>query len=355
MTAAIEMAPGAGRRSREILLVGSMPCADADQAMAAAWAHLGPGLARVPDGETGPRAKFIGWQAALLAQSGLFDHVPLGPSSQWAPNGELPPRILKLKPGAAGAPVFPPTGYAAAAIESYAVLERLKREGRVGESVRLQVCLPTPLGVLAAYMEPAGQRVAEPAYRARFEEDIAALAAAIPHDRLAIQWDVPQELAVWEGACDTYLDPPRDGVLRKLADLVDRIPPQVEAGVHLCYGDIGHKHWKEPDLALMVDFANALAVATRRRIDFVHMPVPRRWRTAEDFAALGRLRLAPETRLFLGLVHATDGIEGARLRLDAARAHRAEFGVAASCGLGRRKPEDIGRILDLHRAVAALD
>lgn len=344
----------AGAAPREALLVGSVPLADAEQVMMAASAALGHRLARLPDGETGARLKYIGWQAEVIARSGFFDLQPLGPSAQWAPNGELPPRILRLKPGATGAPQFPPTGYAEAALASYAILRRLQAVGRVAAHLRLQVCLPTPMGVLAAYMEPDGQRIAEPAYRARFLDDLAAIAAAIPHERLSIQWDVPQEIAVWEGRCDTHLARPRQEIVDLLAQLMDRVPPAADLGLHLCYGDIGHKHWKEPNLALMVDFANAAAGTAARRIDYVHMPVPRHWTRPDDFADLAHLRLSPATTLFLGLIHATDGIDGAQRRLDAARAHRAEFGVAASCGLGRRRPEDIRGLLDLHRAVTEM-
>lgn len=327
--------------------------ASAEEVMLVAHAALGPFLARLPDGETGARAKFIGWQAAVLAQSPMFELTPLGPSSQWGPNGELPPRILKLKAEQLGTPSFPPTGYAEEAIASYAVLSRLKQEGHIPREMRLQVAMPTPMGVLAAYMGPDGQRVAEPAYRKSFIEDIARITAEIPHDEMTIQWDVPQEIAVWEGKCDTYLLNPRAGIVGMLADLVGRVPEPVELGLHLCYGDIGHKHWKEPDLAVMVEFANAIIAGVQRRIDYVHMPIPRYWQRAEDFAALRELSGAPE--LFLGLVHMTDGLDGARHRIAAARVHRADFGVAASCGLGRRNREDIPRLLKLHRMVATLD
>lgn len=318
--------------------------------MLSAYAAFGPAIARLPDGETGARAKFIGWQAALLAQSPMFELTPLGPSSQWGPNGELPPRILKLKPGARGTPLFPPTGYAEEALASYAVLARLKRERRIPREIRLQVALPTPMGVLAAYMEPDGQRIAEPPYRERFIADVARITAGIPHDELTIQWDVPQEIAVWEGACDTYLARPRIEIVAMLAALMESVPEAVELGLHLCYGDIGHKHWKEPNLAVMVEFANAVAAGVHRRIDYVHMPIPRHWQQASHYSALRQFSVPSE--LFLGLVHATDGLDGAKRRIEAASPFRAEFGVAASCGLGRRKREDIPRLLELHRMVA---
>jgi len=45
----------------DVLLVGSLPVASAEAAMTAAAQAIGPALKRIPDGETGPRSKFITW------------------------------------------------------------------------------------------------------------------------------------------------------------------------------------------------------------------------------------------------------------------------------------------------------
>ncbi len=63
------------------------------------------------------------------------------------------------------------------------------------------------------------------------------------------------------------------------------------------------------------------------------------------------LRLHPETKLFLGLVHATDGVEGARRRIAAAEKVVADFGIGTECGMGRRDPQTIPALLDLHARV----
>jgi hypothetical protein len=44
--------------------------------------------------------------------------------------------------------------------------------------------------------------------------------------------------------------------------------------------------------------------------------------------------------------------DGARRRIAAAKAHRSDFGVACECGLGRRDPDSIAALLDLHRDAA---
>lgn len=348
------MQAGRPNRGRDVLLLGSVALESAEAVIGAVADALGGAVRRIPDGETGPRSKFITWQVPVLAQSGQFEMLPLGPQSEWGPNGEFPPRIMKLKPGAGAGMKFPPTGYAAAALESYRVFARLKAAGRIGGDVRFQVGLPTPLGVLAVFMEPDGQRAAEPAYRQRLLEDVDTIAGGIPHRELSIQFDVPEEIAVWEGHNTVCLDRPREQIVERLAELMNRVPRDAELGMHLCYGDISHKHWKEPDIGVMAAFTNAVTAQLRRKLDYIHMPVPRDWVEPGRFAKLRDFRLAEGTRVYLGLVHMTDGVEGARRRIDAARQHLAEFGVAASCGLGRRDPSEIPRILSLHREVAAI-
>ncbi|MFO0989682.1 MAG: hypothetical protein U1F37_20395 [Alphaproteobacteria bacterium] len=339
---------------RDALLVGSLALENAEAVMTAAADALGGAIRRIPDGETGARSKFITWQVPVLAAAPQFETLPLGPQSEWGPNGEFPPRILKLRPGAKGTPEFPRTGYADAALDSYRAFARLKAAGRIGKDVRFQVGLPTPLGVLAVFMEPDAQRLAEPPYRRRLLEDIDRISAGIPHGELSIQFDVPEEIAVWEGLNTIYLDHPREAVVSKLLELMERVPGAAELGMHLCYGDISHKHWKEPDLGLMAEFANAVVARLKRPLDYVHLPIPRNWTTPAHYAKLRDFRLKPGTRVYLGLVHLTDGVEGAKRRIDAARQHLAEFGIATSCGLGRRDASEIPRILALHREMAEI-
>lgn len=345
---------GAGKFARDVLLVGSVALDNAEAVMSAVAGALSGAIRRIPDGETGPRSKFVTWQVMVLAKAPQFEMLPLGPQSEWGPNGEFPPRIVKLKAGAQGTPDFPPTGYADAAIDSYRTFARLKAAGRIGADIRFQVGLPTPLGVLAVFMEPDAQRVAEPAYRRRLLEDIDRIAAAIPHRELSIQFDVPEEIAVWENHNSIFLDDPREAIVAKLLELMERVPRAAELGLHLCYGDISHKHWKEPDIGLMAAFTNAVVARLTRPLDYIHMPIPRHWTTPQHYAKLRDFRLKPATRVYLGLVHKTDGAAGAKQRIDAARQHLADFGVGTSCGLGRRDAAEIPGLLALHREVAAI-
>ena len=70
------------------------------------------------------------------------------------------------------------------------------------------------------------------------------------------------------------------------------------------------------------------------------------------FAPLADLDIGA-TRVFLGLVHHTDGIQEYRRRRDLAKKYLSEFGIGSVCGYGRVAPEEIRGILDLHAVDAA--
>jgi hypothetical protein len=56
--------------------------------------------------------------------------------------------------------------------------------------------------------------------------------------------------------------------------------------------------------------------------------------------------------LCLGLVHHTDGVEGTRRRIAAAERFVSGFSIATECGFGRRRPETIAELLQIHTEVA---
>ena len=175
----------------------------------------------------------------------------------------------------------------------------------------------------------------------------------IPQDELAIQWDTAIEFAILEGAMPTFLVDSKAEILERLMRLGNRVPVPAEMGYHLCYGDAGHKHFKEPeDAGKLVEVANAISAGIRRPINWIHMPVPRNRSDAAYYEPLRNLRLHPETELYLGLVHFTDGVEGTLKRIKAAQQCVADFGVATECGFGRRPPDTIPELLRIHSQVA---
>jgi methionine synthase II (cobalamin-independent) len=135
--------------------------------------------------------------------------------------------------------------------------------------------------------------------------------------------------------------------MKRISAAVSR---DVELGIHFCYGDFGAKHMIEPkDAGRMTDVANDMAKAVTRRIDYMHFPVPIERRDASYFAPFTGLKLKPETEIYLGLVHAADGVDGVVKRIDTARAFVPKFGIATECGIARaRKPDLVHTILDTY-------
>ncbi|CAF1637527.1 unnamed protein product, partial [Didymodactylos carnosus] len=180
------------------------------------------------------------------------------------------------------------------------------------------------------------------------------ICAKIPHDQLAIQWDLAFEFAVLEGVPVGEIS--IDQLFRDVIALGTVVPEDVHLGFHLCYGDYGHKHFVEPnDSSKLVQMANTLTKQLlSRTINWIHLPIPRD-RTDEDyFRPMKDLELRNDTELYLGLIHLTDGVDGSLRRAQTAKKVLGSlpFGVAAECGFGRRPPETILDLLKLHADVA---
>ena len=350
-------ARAAQQQPRGVHLVGSVPLGSAEEVFRTVGSILGERLRRIPDGETGERTYWIAWQLPFLASHPQFEMIPPDPTAS-APR----PRVKLRSPLTSREIRFDQLGYADAATSSYAVFSRLKQVGLIPAHWRFQVSLPTPLAPIAVFVIPEHQIVVEPAYKGALFAELDRITAAIPPDELAIQWDVAIEFALWEGVSPLYLanvetEPSADfkaGILERLVELGNRVPAHIELGYHLCYGDAGHRHFKEPeDTTNLVEVANALSSGVKREINWIHMPVPRNRSDDAYFEPLSNLKLHPETELYLGLVHFTDGVEGTRHRIATAQRVVSDFGVATECGLGRRPAATIPGLLRIHSEVAA--
>jgi hypothetical protein len=194
-------------------------------------------------------------------------------------------------------------------------------------------------------------------YAAAMEAELHAILGRIPHTELAIQWDVAVEMAVWEGL---FPRPPGDwqeGIIGGLAALGALVPAPVELGYHLCYGDRNHKHFAQPkDASNLAELGSRVLAKLTRAPAWVHVPVPRDRDDEAYFEPLTRLASAISnagaTKLFLGLVHFTDGVEGARRRMATAERFVPSFGIATECGFGRREPSTVMELLRLHATLA---
>ena len=331
-------------------LVGSIGLDTVDEVFRTVGELLGPYLRRVPDGEVGGRRLWISWQYPLLRAS-VF--LRPDPSGAIRPTNRFP--LLTLADGVAPSDVrFGELGYAREARASYLDFVAARDNGTLPKGIRFQVCLPTPFAVVSSVVVPAVLPAVEAAYETAMIAEGAALFRHIPHRDLCIQWDVCNEMVVWDGQASDAVpaDVPREKLIERMQRLCAAVPDDVELGLHLCYGDFGAKHFVEPkDATKMVEFANALAKAIPHKLAYIHMPVPIE-RSDDMFHRPFRdLKLGEGTELFLGLVHAKDGPEGARQRIEVARKYVGDFGIATECGFARaRTREVIEQILAVHVA-----
>jgi hypothetical protein len=340
-----------------IHFVGSIPLPDADTVFRTLAAATGPYLARLPDGETGIRKTWIRFLQQVLADNPAIEvatDVAPFKFTQW--DGKLLREIarLRVKPGATPDPATLETGYAEMAVESWGLYQRLQREGVIPAAVKFQVSLPTPIAPIYNNMLPADRQKVLPALTRHLIGEVDKIAAAVPNGRLALQWDVCQEVLAWEG----YYEPGpvdfRSETLAVLREIGDAVPDRIELGYHLCYGSPADEHCVQPkDMGIMVEITNAVAAAVRRPIQFFHMPVPKDRSDDAYFAPLDRLRLKPETALYLGLVHYNDPA-GDAARLGAARRHARVDGVATECGMARGDPARLNALLAAHVRAAEL-
>ncbi|HLR57260.1 MAG TPA: hypothetical protein VK098_03655 [Beutenbergiaceae bacterium] len=320
--------------------------------------HLGEHVRRIPDGEVGKRFHWILFQGEVfddtpgLARVGEEPVIMAGFDIRpFAPDGTVPHEEIE----------FPELGYAEAALNSYEDFTRLREEGMIGEGIRFQVSLPTPLAPLSTFVHPDARPLVERAYTSALVDEINEIASQIPAADLAIQFDLAVEFSYIETAAGrevaipshAWFEPLLDGLITRAAAVIEAVPAEVDVGLHLCYGDVGEKHFVEPlDTANLTTVANAIAADVTRPLNWLHLPVPIERDDREYFAPLGELADAYQ-ELYLGLIHHQDGADGAHARIDAAkRAGITDFGVATECGFGRGPAERTVPLLQLHAAVA---
>jgi hypothetical protein len=342
--------------ARGVHLVGSVPLGNAREVFATVSAALGRQLKRIPDGETGERSDWITWLEPVFADNPALERS----DELFSIHATGTTRIrYRLKPGKSVRDVsFGNLFYGDIARQSYAEFADLKRQGIVPKHCRFQIDLVPAHSVIWLFLQDDLHQPLDPVYNEAVKREIDKIAQSLPHDQIAIQFDVASAVfaRLQRNEANAY-GKNRDEMLaafsRILGGLAKRVPEDIELLFHFCYGDSNHKHVVEPrDMGDMVEMANRLAADIDRPINLIHMPVPRDRSDDAYFAPLSRLRLCPETELCLGLVHYTDGVAGTRKRLAAAERHVASFSVATECGFGRRDPKTIPELLRIHAEIA---
>jgi hypothetical protein len=329
--------------TRKAHLVGSIPGANAEQAMTAALDRLGPHLLTLTDGETGNRSWWIG--AVLRALAGDED-VEVERSGDFSDYDHT--LLYRVRAGAtldAGrlAACLP---YEGAFRESFPLFKDL-RERYGCPDLSFQVGLPSHLDLAVdavGYPEGLAPELYSPCLEAtaKHTRDVHVAAA----DSVVFQIETPASLvavsASGVGAPNTAAR-----MAAKLVELPAQAPSEARFGVHLCLGDMNHKslgHIK--DIGPAVFLANEIASAwpPSRPLEFIHAP----FAAAEEpptfdpafYEPLQQLNLPPSVRFVAGCIHESLSHERQveLLRLIESQVGH-EVDVAAACGLGRRPEE----------------
>lgn len=224
-----------------VLMVGSVPGDSPKEVFTRLTAALPGRLQCVPDGETGERWNYIGWQLGrfpAVARRTELGGTPL-------PDSGVPTFSLAD---------IEPTGYDEAALSSYDEFIQLRQQNVIPPNVRFQVCLPSPYNVLVGHLKNEVVNAIEPLYEQRFAETLDWIVAHIPHDDMVIQWDLCFEMTALEFEQGRITQERHkayfqgdvlQGLVNRVARLCERIPQDVKLAFHLCYGDLRHKHFVE--------------------------------------------------------------------------------------------------------------
>jgi hypothetical protein len=342
---------------------GSVNLPDAETVMREISSRIPVGVRRMTDGETGERGYWIMFQIQKFLAMPEFESVSSGEAYDTGDADAPAMPQLRLADGATPEALqWPNLGYADAYVKSFAVFRALQEDGTIPAGVRFQMQYPTPLASMAGTVVPEDLPGVAASYEAALFADLDQALATLPHDRCAVQWDVAVEFGLLEGGFGPGSRVPLEEITPGLTRCVDHVPDDVPVGMHLCYGDYGHQHFKQPEsLAVQVQVVNAVVAVAGRPVDWVSFTVPQARSDQGYFAPLHDLQVGPETELSFALVpyHPADqqpGTTAEQVRLiDASLAASSpgtrDWGVCTECGMGRVATGDVPGLLDLHREI----
>jgi hypothetical protein len=287
----------------------------------------------------------------------LANHPAMEPDSsipkfqfrQWDGKVIREVELLKIRDNIDIEELIFPIGYSEHAIESFKYFEKLQSNGKIPLDVKFQVSLPTPFATGYNYISPHGRKEFLKVYEKSFALDIKKIIDSIPNDKLAIQWDVCQEILIFNNYFPNRSANYKDEIFSQLARIGNIIPIEVELGYHMCYGSPGDDHIIKPkNFAMSVEFANGIFNYIDRSVEFIHLPGTYGQPDNEFYEPLKDLKIPETCEIYLGLLF-FDDLEGDDKRIAAARKILPKFGISTVCGWGRGNPERVSSLLNSHK------
>jgi hypothetical protein len=344
------------RAHSELLLVGSLPAQSTDAALRAGAELFGDMVFALPDGETGPRAAWVGYEREQLVRPHPdIETVSVSDSPTGIPRHAYETPVFRIRDGVSELrwDSWPRID---AAIESYQRFRDLRDQGVIPAGLRFQVGLPFPSSAMNAFKASfaTDYPIAERGFEQLLSRELGRLTAAVEPSDLAIQWDVCYEVLDLEGVLAWTSDGAWERVTGPVGRLTRQIPEEVLVGYHLCYGTFPEwPMYEARDMGLLVSMANYAVEHSGRVVDWLHLAGPRYLRSEDDsfFTPLADLDVG-DTRVYLGIVLPIDGVPGLRRRHATASRYLSDFGVAMYCGFGRQPGSDGMETMREHRRVA---
>jgi len=324
------------RVTADLLLVGSVPATSTEEALRAGTQYYGDLVFALPDGETGPRSSWVGYERERLVRPNpAIETVTETTSPTGIPRHMYEAPVFALRPGVS-AVIWDSWPRIDDAIASWQVFRRLRDEGVIPAGLRFQIGLPFPVSALNGLHADfaADYPVAFPGYADLVAREIARLTAVIPPGELAIQWDIAYETLDIEGVLPWAAGDGWERFAAAVDTLPRLVPDEALVGYHLCYGTFPEwPMYEARDMSVLVRMANYAHAASGRPTDWVHMAGPRYLRSEDEsfFAPLTGLSVG-DARVFLGIVLPLDGEAGLRRRSATASKFLPDFGVALYCG-----------------------
>lgn len=331
------------KKRRSVHLVGSIPLTKSADVFDLVGKYLRNSCQRVPDGETGVRLNWIGWQKNIFAQQPALVQCKFKERDYQL---NAPYAVSKGK--STKDIEFGILGFAEEAILSHKIFSQKQDAGILSPKSKFLISIPTAFAPVYSFISYEFQEVIYPLYEEAIINEVKYIFERLDPETVAIQWDVATEMSIFEKVYKATFDNEWDILISRLAKLGETIPAQAELGYHLCYGSMNNQHWKEPeDLSTCIRTLNELKAQIDRKINFIHVPVPINRKDEEYFKPLTKWETEENQDFFLGLIHEEDGVAGNLARIGTASKYLEHFGISTECGMGRRLPEVIPRWMEL--------
>lgn len=235
-------------------------------------------------------------------------------------------------------------------------LEALKEAVALPAGIRASLSIPAPFGISRfAKPEDRVEPDADAACAEWLVDEVKRVVTDLPSfsTDLAVQIKLPFADLAEAAKGDTGDSALAGAILEHVTTIIGAVPESIPIALHMnCRDGAGFKILPK-HFAEMVELSNRMQKRCARRIDLLHIPVPLVVTDESFFVPLRRLTVRPEARLCLGLIHLSDGVDGAMRRIALARKSFPEFALAARSGFAAREPAVIANFLKLHADVAS--